>query len=214
MDIRKLVRFYRKCAASNISVAVVAIVYLKMRFRGLNIMCCPGCFIRGIKNITSTGFVQVGMDDIGFMMPSDKTYLNIQGGLSLQGKVNIGRGTRLNVGPGGLCLISESYINARCLIVSMHSIVIGSGSLVSWDVMIIDDNFHQIQYAGREMRSPEIIIGKRVWIGARSTILSGTQIADGCVVAANSVVAGVFTIPNCLIAGNPARVIREDVQWG
>ena len=39
-------------------------------------------------------------------------------------------------------------------------------------------------------------------------ILKGTQLGDGCVVGAGAVVSGKFE-ENCVIAGNPAKVIRK-----
>ena len=59
----------------------------------------------------------------------------------------------------------------------------------------------------------EIIIGNHVWICSGTQIYKGTKIADGCVIAANSVVRGVFSVPNALIGGNPARIIKENIKW-
>ena len=58
----------------------------------------------------------------------------------------------------------------------------------------------------------EVKIGNKVWIGTNSIILKDTIIGDNCIIAANSVVKGVFP-ENCLIGGNPAKVLRKDVQW-
>jgi len=52
-----------------------------------------------------------------------------------------------------------------------------------------------------------IKIGKGCWIGAKSTILDGTIIGDGCVVAAGSVVRGTIP-PNSVIGGVPAKIIK------
>jgi len=58
-----------------------------------------------------------------------------------------------------------------------------------------------------------INIGNKVWIGCSTTILKGTTIADGCIVGSNSFVNKVFNHTNCLIAGNPARIVKENVHW-
>jgi len=58
-----------------------------------------------------------------------------------------------------------------------------------------------------------IKIGNKVWIGCRTTILKGTAIADGCIVGANSFVSKNFNQKNCMIAGNPARIVKENVKW-
>ncbi len=57
-----------------------------------------------------------------------------------------------------------------------------------------------------------IKIGNHVWIGMRSIILKGVTIGDGSIVAAGSVV--VKDVPNnCLVAGNPAKVVKKNVKW-
>jgi hypothetical protein len=55
-----------------------------------------------------------------------------------------------------------------------------------------------------------IKIGKNCWIGAKSTILDGTILGDGCVVAAGAVVTGAFP-SNCIIGGVPARIIKKRI---
>lgn len=56
--------------------------------------------------------------------------------------------------------------------------------------------------------SREIEIGKNCFIGCNSIVLKGTVLGDGCVVGAGAVVAGKFE-DNCVIAGNPAKVIKR-----
>lgn len=59
---------------------------------------------------------------------------------------------------------------------------------------------------------PPIRIGDHVWIGLRATILKGVSIGDGAVVGAGSMV--IRDVPSgALVAGVPARVIRESVTW-
>lgn len=53
-----------------------------------------------------------------------------------------------------------------------------------------------------------IKIGKNCWIGAKVTILDGTVLGDGCVVAAGAVVKGEFP-ENCVIGGIPAKIIKS-----
>lgn len=62
-------------------------------------------------------------------------------------------------------------------------------------------------------RARSIEIGDHVWIGMNVSILKNSKIADGCIVGMNSVVAGKFNQKNCVICGNSARVVRENVKW-
>ena len=52
-----------------------------------------------------------------------------------------------------------------------------------------------------------IKIGKDCWIGAKATILDGTDLGDGCIVAAGSVVRGTIP-PYSIIGGVPAKIIK------
>lgn len=53
------------------------------------------------------------------------------------------------------------------------------------------------------------LIGSNVWIGAHTRIIGPVQIEDGSATAAGSRVESNVP-PRCLVAGNPARVIKTD----
>ena len=57
------------------------------------------------------------------------------------------------------------------------------------------------------VNSNGIFIGNNIWIGAKATILDGTKIGDGSIIAAGAVVKGEFP-QNSIIAGVPAKVIK------
>jgi acetyltransferase-like isoleucine patch superfamily enzyme len=52
-----------------------------------------------------------------------------------------------------------------------------------------------------------IIIGNNCWIGAKVTILDGSNIGDGCIIAAGTVVRGIFP-NNCIIGGVPSKILK------
>lgn len=54
-----------------------------------------------------------------------------------------------------------------------------------------------------------IKIGRDCWIGAKTTILDGTVLGDGCVVAAGAVLNGKEYPKNSIIGGVPAKVIKS-----
>ncbi len=54
-------------------------------------------------------------------------------------------------------------------------------------------------------------IGKRCFIGANAIIMCGVRVGDNVVVGSGSIVTK--DIPsNCIVAGNPARIIKEGIQ--
>lgn len=56
-------------------------------------------------------------------------------------------------------------------------------------------------------------IGRRCFVGARPLILPGITIGDGSIVAAGAVVTRDVP-PASVVAGNPAKVIRSDIEVG
>ena len=56
-------------------------------------------------------------------------------------------------------------------------------------------------------------VGRNCFIGGKSLVLPGVRIGDNCVVGAGSVVTK--DVPsNCIVAGNPARIIRREIEVG
>lgn len=56
-------------------------------------------------------------------------------------------------------------------------------------------------------------VGRHCFVGARSLILPGVTIGDGCIVGAGSIVTKSVP-PRCIVGGNPARIIRTEIEVG
>lgn len=104
-----------------------------------------------------------------------------------------------------------SYIGPGCIIYPKVSI--GKYSMLANEVFIIggDHNYRTsgipAVFNGRdELKST--IIGRDVWIGSRSTIMTGVEIGDGAIVAAGSIVTKNLE-PFGIYAGIPAKKIKE-----
>lgn len=107
-------------------------------------------------------------------------------------KINIGDNTRI------------SWKTQLDKSINPKGIFIGSFSTITKDVMILAHD------ASRGIKL-NTYIGNRCFIGVRSIILPGISIGDEVIVGAGSVVTK--DVPsNCIVAGNPARIIKKDIK--
>ncbi len=127
--------------------------------------------------------------------------------------VRIGPGTSI-VCTGELDIADHVLTNARVSIYCAKQIVIGRDALISWDVTLVDNDFHKLYDADKNWINPPapIIIGERAWIGFGATIAKDTRLAAGTVIGAGAVVRGDFNDANCVLSGNPARLVRRGVM--
>jgi acetyltransferase-like isoleucine patch superfamily enzyme len=172
--------------------------------------------VRGARNIEIDGdHLRLGITPLGFADNRTHGLLNVRGSLKVGSGVVVGTGTRWDIGPDAKVEIGEGCIfSANTLMISTNSITIGKRVGISWDVQIMDDNFHEFSIDG--VPSPQtgpVVIGDDAWVAPKCVILRGTRLAEGCAVATGTVVSGVFDEPYCLIAGSPAKVVRRNVKW-
>jgi acetyltransferase-like isoleucine patch superfamily enzyme len=83
---------------------------------------------------------------------------------------------------------------------------VGAETYIAFDVAVLSHEMIRAMYVHTR-------IGERCFIGARSVIMPGVVVGDGSVVAAGSVVTKDVP-PRSIVAGNPARVVRTDVEVG
>ncbi|HOT35394.1 MAG TPA: DapH/DapD/GlmU-related protein [Candidatus Latescibacteria bacterium] len=94
-----------------------------------------------------------------------------------------------------------------CYIQAANGIYIGDNTNIGPGVGLISAN-HDPTDNTRHLPGPPIRIGRDCWIGMNAVILPGVTLGDGVVVGAGAVVTHDFP-DRVVIAGNPARVIRE-----
>ena len=87
-------------------------------------------------------------------------------------------------------------------------IVLGKGCYIAPNVGLITTNHNPVDLEDH-LEGKDIILGKECWVGMNSVILPGVILGDHTIVGAGSVVTKCFEEGHCIIAGNPARKIRE-----
>lgn len=102
-----------------------------------------------------------------------------------------------------LAQVSLSAKLDRTFPIGVH---IGPASYVAFEARILTHDMTRGLYLHTR-------IGANCFIGGRSLILPGIEIGDHCVVGAGSVVTKSVP-PRSLVAGNPARILRSDIEVG
>ena len=178
-----------------------------------DIIVYPNTHISGGRFFSILGKLRIGQPIRLLVHPSEKTIMELHGELRICGKVSIGRGCRIWVGDGALCVLDDCYMSGNTLAFIRHGLTIGAGSAISWGCQFLDDDWNTVLYPGKRPKPAQITIGKHVWIGSNVSVLKGVTVGDGCVVASGSVLTGSYQ-SDCLIGGNPARVLKVNVRWG
>ena len=168
-----------------------------------------------------------------------KKFANISGKLDIGefsdcnadhlGMITIGRSCRIfgrleSRGNGKITIGDNTCIYNRTVIGSVDSITIGNCVIISNHVHIYDNNNHPTSPAVRHEMClngfegeawrwvhaewAPIVIEDDVWVGEYSAILKGVTVGRGSIVASHAVVTKDVP-PYTIVAGNPARVVKE-----
>ena len=116
------------------------------------------------------------------------------------GKIIIDEHTTYNTNLYCTCVKAEIIIGKDCMFSYYVKIIVGHHRIIETNTGNDITNYTNIKF------------GNHVWCGVGSTILPGADIEDGCIIGAASLVNK--RIPkNCTCAGNPAKVLRRNVEW-
>lgn len=123
--------------------------------------------------------------------------------------------TVFNIASTGSSIIIGNNVGiSGSTICATKSVTIGDNVIIGSGCIITDTDAHPLEWRDRregkheKTRKAPVVIGNDVFIGARSIILKGVVIGDRSVVGAGSVVTS--NIPaDCIVAGNPARIIKN-----
>jgi acetyltransferase-like isoleucine patch superfamily enzyme len=133
-------------------------------------------------------------------------------------------GTLVTEAPNAhIAIGSNISIGGRTLLAAVRQIVVEDDVLISYECIITDSDNHSLRYSQRKhdlrdwlggkhdwtkVATAPVRICKGAWLGARVIVTKGVTVGEGAVIGMGSVVTkdvGPYTI----VAGNPARVIRE-----
>lgn len=102
-----------------------------------------------------------------------------------------------------------NFHNIGCYFQAINAhIYIGKGTMIAPNCGIITTN-HDFYDISKSQKGKDIYFGKNCWIGMNSMILPGVELGDKTIVGAGSVVTKSYSEGNCILVGNPAKIIRK-----
>lgn len=205
----------------------------KVVFRGCNNHIIIGDKVAGIQNLTfdlsANTYIEIEKEN---RINAENRF--ISRGYSGRSEVIIRRGCRLTDVLYRLYnskYVSSILINEDCTFESnleLHAnsgkkIIIGRDCMFSHDIDLWAGDGHSIfdVVTGEnvnsiyEKQSPHrnaIVIGEHVWVSKGAFIMHGTNIGNGSIIGAKSVLKGQFP-NNCTISGNPAKLVKQNSAW-
>jgi acetyltransferase-like isoleucine patch superfamily enzyme len=119
------------------------------------------------------------------------------------------KGSRLEIGTG------TTMFTPMVVVSEGGSVRIGDDCLVAYGLDLRNSDGHSVLDAATRQRvnpPADSAIGNHVWLGNNCQVLKGVNIGDHSIAAARSVITKNVP-PHTLVAGVPARPIREGVDW-
>ncbi len=163
--------------------------------------------------IINKGVFSLGTFKTSFASRNPSTFeMRKNSKMIVNGSVCVGNGAKILIDKNATLEFGDRIsVGTDSKIICANNISIGDDSLISYDVEIRDSDFHRIIRDDFIVSKP-VFIGRHVWIGSRAVILKGVRLGEGVVVATGAVVTK--DVPKaCLVAGIPAKIIKEDVRW-
>lgn len=95
------------------------------------------------------------------------------------------------------------------------SITIGDDCMFSSNIAVCTGDSHSIiNMLGKRINpSMDINIGNKVWVGSCVKIMKGANIPNHTIIGTGSLVNKKFEKEQTIIAGFPAKVIKENIDW-
>lgn len=131
-----------------------------------------------------------------------------------QNHPNFGKITNSNLYIGSNTTSENNF--TICTYNSHTNIKIGNNCMFAGNITIFNTDAHPIY----NLTTKQIVnkvgtleIQDNVWVGMNTTILKNCFIPKECIVGTGSVVTKKFNNTNCIIAGNPAKIIKENIYW-
>lgn len=181
----------------------------------INVIACPGG-VSAYKNNLKCCFGNVYLKDCAFIISGENNIIEIEDGCHLCGVrfymtgnknyIKIGAGTIVNAS-----IKQPTYFN----VCDGTRLIIEKGCLFSNLIEIHTTDYHKILSNDLQANCPEdVLVKEHTWVGLRTIILKGSVLPANSVIGACSLVNKRFDgTSNVIIAGNPAKIVKQNILW-
>lgn len=179
-------------------------------------------------SIRINGKITPGMILLGFGGSKDlfdyndrKNYFEIRDGgcLVFEGKARFSPHFSILISDSVMEVGNRFTCNNSCSFSCVSGIKLGEDCLLGGNVIIRDSDGHSVfsvidngEWNQKEQAKP-VRIGNHVWICNKCDILKGVNIASNNIIAYGSLCTRSVSEENCVIAGQPAKVIQRNIAW-
>lgn len=157
------------------------------------------------------GMIKMG-DLINTCNPNNGISFDIDGSLIFKGNAVFANDSYIMIRDNGTVLLGEN-LDANCKIKCANSIEIGNNTVIAYETMIMDSDWHALTdvVTGKLLKKTSFVkIGNNNFISYRCIINRGTTTPDFCTVTACSTLNKKYDFePYSLIGGNPCKLIDE-----
>ena len=166
--------------------------------------------IKGNNNkILVEGSIKISKSKI--VIKGDNNTLHVKDGAKINGSFFeiLGDGCQIIIGKNSIigdgCYLSAKEENI--------TLTIGDDCMLSRNAKLMTSDVHPVFQEGKIINGAKnITLGDKVWIADDVVILKGVNIGKGSVIGIGSVLTR--SVPNnSIAAGNPAKVIKENIDW-
>jgi acetyltransferase-like isoleucine patch superfamily enzyme len=172
----------------------------------------------GVKIVSKS--VHPGMIRLGFpksvLFPNAGITLQNKGIIVFNGKCEIGNNSYIVCLESGRIEFGNDFTATSGLkIVSACGITFGEHTLIGWENVIMDTNFHPLYNMEKESFDKaygEIKIGDNNWFSSYCMILHSVETPNDIVFGTHAIVKGKHFEPFCVYGGNPLRIIKTNVK--
>ena len=120
-------------------------------------------------------------------------------------------GDNCSITIGENCILGhESYLSAKEQGISLS---LGFNCMLSRNAKLMTSDGHPIYHKNELInKAQNICLNDNVWVADNVTILKGIEVGEGSVIGIDSVLTK--SVPaHSIAAGNPAKVIKSDINW-